>query len=214
MEKSGKIPKISVPRLEALPLFVVLFIIGISAADIFTEDAIWVFLALTIFSVLLSSVEFLQKFRWHFLFTGAICAGTFYALVNVSPGFNFAELFKFDGVEGSLCGTFRGEYRAGKNNAFSFKMVDTTFEFDDQLVKIPVTIDCRIKNADFLPEPEQKYSCHGRFSISQIDKNPVFKGVNLQPESGNSKLHRFAVNFSRKSEKVLKSLYRQDTQRS
>lgn len=205
MEKSGKSPGISVPPLETLPLFVVLFVIGISAADVFARDTTWVFLSLTIFSALLSSAEFLQKFRWHFLFFSAICAGTFYALGTISPGFNFTELFKFDGVEGRLTGTFRGEYRTGKSNSFSFKMVDATFEFDDQLVKIPATIDCRVKNADFLPEPEQKYSCHGRFSIKQVAQNPVFKGTSLRPESGNSKLHRFAGKLQQKIRTGLKA---------
>jgi ComEC/Rec2-related protein len=63
-------------------------------------------------------------------------------------------------------------------------MVDAEFEFDDQLVSIPVTIDCRITANPFLPEPEQRYSCSGRFSITQMNRNPVFSGTDLQSESG------------------------------
>lgn len=184
MEKSGKSREISVPQLEILPLFTVFFVIGISAAEMFARDTAWLFFTLTAFAVILSLPDFLQRYRWHFLITGALCAGVFYSLVRVPPGYEFAELFKLDGVKGRLTGTFRGDYRSLHTDSASFRMVDAEFEFDDQLVRMPIAIDCRISACEFIPEPEQRYSCSGKFSITQIARNPVFKGSNLHPESG------------------------------
>jgi len=183
MEKSQKTPEISVPQLEALPLFVVFFAIGISTAEIFDRNTAWLFFSLTIFTLMLSVPEFLQRYRWHFLMVAAVCVGIFYALVRVPPGYDFVELFKLDGTRGRLTGTLRGEYRIGSKNSVSFKMADAVFEFDEQLVSIPIDVDCRIAAAGFIPEPEQKYSCSGRFSVTQVARNPVFSGSDLQSES-------------------------------
>ncbi|HAE37556.1 MAG TPA: hypothetical protein DCG57_02820 [Candidatus Riflebacteria bacterium] len=183
MEKPSKRPEISVPHLETLPVFVVFFAIGISAAELFVRDIAWVFCSLTLFSIMLSLPDFLQKFRWHFLVIAALSVGVFYALAKVEPGYDFAGLLKLDGVEGRLTGTFRGEYHAGKSGAVSFKMVNSTFEFDEQLVSMPALIDCRISKSELLPEPEQLYSCTGKFSINQVGRAPVFRGTGLQPTS-------------------------------
>ncbi|PKL15282.1 MAG: hypothetical protein CVV50_00635, partial [Spirochaetae bacterium HGW-Spirochaetae-6] len=155
-----------------------------SAAEIFSRDTAWLFFTLTAFVVILSLPEFLKKYRWHFLVIGAICAGTFYALVRVPPGYDFVELFKLDGVKGRLTGTFRGDYRSVHTNSVSFRMVDAVFEFDDQLVNMPTAIDCRVADITFMPEPEQRYSLSGKFSITQVARNPIFSGTDLRPESG------------------------------
>ncbi|EKD82210.1 MAG: hypothetical protein ACD_39C01422G0001, partial [uncultured bacterium] len=205
MEKPSKSPEISVPHLEVLPFFAVLFVVGISFAELFARDTAWIFFSLTVFAIILSLPEFLQKLRWHFLIIAALSVGTFYALVKVQPGYEFAELFKLDGIEGRLIGTFRGEYRAGSTGSVSFKMVDAAFEFDEQIVNIPTVVDCRVSRPGILPEPEQRYSCNGRFLISQVDRAPVFKSSDLQTESGSKKAGILAGKLQRKIRDGLKS---------
>ena len=205
MEKPSKRPEISVPHLEILPIFAVFFAIGISSAEFFARETSWVFFSLTLFAIMLSLPEFLKKFRWHFLIIAALSVGVFYALVKVQPGYDFTGLFKLDGVKGRLTGTFRGEYRSGKSGAVSFKMVDATFEFDEQLVSVPAAVDCRLSRPELLPEPEQRYSCSGRFSVSEIDRAPVFKGTDLQPESSIINAGRLAGKLQRKIRNGLKS---------
>ena len=197
MEKPKKLPEISVPHLEILPVFVTLFAIGISFAELFAGGTAWVFFSLTLFAVMLSLPEFLHRFRWHFLVIAALSVGTFYALVKTQPDFDFHQLFKLDGVEGCLTGTFRGEYRSGKTGAVTFKMIDAVFEFDEQIVRIPLTVSCHIKKPSLLPEPEQVYSTTGKFSIDQIGRDPVFKGADLRPESSSSNTSKLAGKLQR-----------------
>lgn len=183
MKKSAKPAKITSPQLEMLPLFVALFATGIAAADLFSSSFAWVFLTLTIFVLLLSLPEFTKKLRTPLLFVGAIGIGIFYGLAKGEPSYDFVELFKLDQVSGRLIGTLHGECRAGKNGHLSFKMSEAVFEFDEQQLRMPCAVECRVSNATFTPDPEQKYSCTGKFSITQIAQTPVFNAGSLQPES-------------------------------
>ncbi|MBU1109104.1 MAG: ComEC/Rec2 family competence protein [Candidatus Riflebacteria bacterium] len=147
----------------------------------------------------------MHRFRWHFLAIAAFSVGAFYALVNTQPRFDFPQLFKLDGIEGRLSGTFRGEYRSGNTGAITFRMVDAVFEFDEQCVIIPTAVNCHISKPSLLPEPEQTYSTVGKFSISQIDITPIFKGADLHPESSSRNTSKLAGRLQRQIRDGLKA---------
>jgi ComEC/Rec2-related protein len=129
---------------------------------------------------------------------GAFFSGMFYGSVRLDPQANTADLLMLDQSQGTMTGTFTGEYKLDAFGGIRLYLTDHEFHTASQTIKMPGRIYCRIKNPSVIPEPEQIYQAKGIFKFSPGYNYPIFIADNLEHGGHNNLLRSFGGKAQRK----------------
>jgi ComEC/Rec2-related protein len=193
-------------KFEVLPLFTAFFVTGIAFSGLFEKAMPLIFLFLSGLCLILSWLKSTTRYHVHILCLAAVFSGFFYGNLGMC-NHDYRDFARLDGCTGTINGTFVGEYRALKSGGISLKLSDVTFATDDQQIKIPGRVQCRIKTTDLVPEPEQHYFLtEGRFIAPAPGRLPVFKCNGISHSSAPDMAHKLAGRLQRKIRDGLNSV--------
>ncbi len=186
-------------RPEILPFFVAFFIIGLKFSQLFAADYSILFFFVAFGALIASSLLHEKPAMTRFFVAMAIIfSGLFYGNLRICPEVNSGELRLFDQSQGSLTGIFSGEYRQYKSGAIGLRLRNAHLETASQTIAIPGSVFCQVKNAETIPEPEQKYRVTGHFLFSPNLRQPRFKAISIEHLSNRSALHAFGGKVQRR----------------
>jgi ComEC/Rec2-related protein len=183
-EKNNPIIPKTESKIEILPIFVALFIIGLKISSIIPPSMGVMFFIIALTGIITAKPDMLTpKLLMIILAISAVSSGVFYGIVRIEPNHSKDEIHHLDMAKGTLTGRFKGEFKMLKKGGISFKAEEIIFKTASQTVKIPGKIQCRVKSYDLLPEPEQLYSMTGIFKSNKNMFYPEFICSEMLPMS-------------------------------
>lgn len=168
-----KAPKLFNSYPEILSIFVAIFISGLLISERFTSDSYLAWLGLAVGAFVISFFLKNNKHKTISLLVAALFTSMFYGSVRYSPATDFSDLLQLDNTEGTLSGRYTGKSSQSRNK-INYTFDNVTYQTNDQVINLPIEINCKCTVNRERLYPEQYYSMNGTMRIIDFDKHPTF----------------------------------------
>lgn len=169
-------------KFEVLPVFVVMFSLGLKSSELFSSSMSNLFFFCTVCVFALSFLKLKDtKLKLALLIAGGIFSGLFYGSILIEKPVDLREYNYLENRRGKISGVFTGNYRLFESGAARLNLKNVTFVTDSKTINISRPVSCTVFGIDFLPEPEQQYTAFGTFSVAEDINILTFRTSKLQP---------------------------------